>query len=573
MKIIQSMKFKVSIFFLIYIYIFIINNLFYTSTFSADYQKYIVYLEYFYGYVDQTNLDQGSLYYSLVSLVLNLFTQFTSPSTLQYDISFSIQLTNSLLILFGMLGVYKLLQQLKVKENTSILILILVNFFPPLQSLKLAMKPEILMFSLLPWLIYLLKSYLENGNHVSILLAIIPAVLIGSSKGTGFAITSLFIIYVFFEILIKLNLKQFCLLFIIFLVILSPTLYENYKINNTYFLTRTDITENYKNRASLDIIYKNEQGEIIQTPFGDVEISTVIGITLLDTFDDYFLLDWNKDVSLFKKHRKEILIPYDGNNIFDIDLQNREINYNGPLKNSIVNVRIYLGVLLTFIFYILLFRFKDNESINKKIVMSPFLGILVLYIHSLGIPQEDFDPLVADTFKTFYYSPFLIVSFIFLLSKLFNNITKLTILITIIFIFSTLYISGFPKKDSSQYFSYLDDMNQNNVLCEVNTLLIFDLKNNSKCTNKVVEFCSFYTNQDKYKLETSKFIIIENISYIDNEFETKNECVDEIQSQNLLNMSRLPYYNLSILVIFILIILFITSRPNSLPFRIWFTDN
>ena len=156
MKIIQSMKFKVSIFFLIYIYIFIINNLFYTSTFSADYQKYIVYLEYFYGYVDQTNLDQGSLYYSLVSLVLNLFTQFTSPSTLQYDISFSIQLTNSLLILFGMLGVYKLLQQLKVKENTSILILILVNFFPPLQSLKLAMKPEILMFSLLPWLIYLL---------------------------------------------------------------------------------------------------------------------------------------------------------------------------------------------------------------------------------------------------------------------------------------------------------------------------------------------------------------------------------------------------------------------------------
>ena len=56
-------------------------------------------------------------------------------------------------------------------------------------------------------------------------------------------------------------------------------------------------------------------------------------------------------------------------------------------------------------------------------------------------------------------------------------------------------------------------------------------------------------------------------------FETKNECVDEIQSQNLLNMSRLPYYNLSILVIFILIILFITSRPNSLPFRIWFTDN
>ena len=132
--------------------------------------------------------------------------------------------------------------------------MIIVNFFPPLQSLKLAMKPEILIFSLLPWLIFLLKNYLDDENHISLIVAIIPTVLIGLSKGTGFAITSLFLLYVFFEILIKLNLKQFLGIFVIFVIFLTPIMYENYEVNNTHFLTRNDITENYKNRASLDIL-------------------------------------------------------------------------------------------------------------------------------------------------------------------------------------------------------------------------------------------------------------------------------------------------------------------------------
>ena len=114
-------------------------------------------------------------------------------------------------------------------------------------------------------------------------------------------------------------------------------MYENYKVNNTHFLTRNDITENYKNRASLDILLKNDRGKTFQTPFGEIDISTVFGVTLLDTFDDHFLLDWNKDVSLFKKHRKDLLIPYDGEQILSIDLNNREIQYNGIFKNSIIN--------------------------------------------------------------------------------------------------------------------------------------------------------------------------------------------------------------------------------------------
>ena len=573
MKIITNNYFKVFVFFLIYIYIFIINNLFYTSTYSADYQKYVVYLEYFYGFINYTNLDQGSLYYSLVAITLNFFSQFTSPTTLQFDISFSIQFTNNLLILFGLLGVYKLLNQLEIKFNNSIFIFIIVNFFPPLQSLKLAMKPEILIFSLLPWLIFLLKNYLDDENHISLIVAIIPTVLIGLSKGTGFAITSLFLLYVFFEILIKLNLKQFLGIFVIFVIFLTPIMYENYKVNNTHFLTRNDITENYKNRASLDILLKNDRGKTFQTPFGEIDISTVFGVTLLDTFDDHFLLDWNKDVSLFKKHRKDLLIPYDGEQILSIDLNNREIQYNGIFKNSIINLRVYLGIILTFIFYILLFRFRHEKKINKKIVRSPILGIFILYFHSLGIPQEDFDPLVADTFKTFYYSPFLVISFIFILSKLLDNINRQTIVITIIFIFSTLHINGFPKKDSSEYYGFLDELNQNNVLCEINSLIIFDIKNSSKCTNKVDELCKFYTNKEEFELETSKFLIVDNVSYVKDEFQTVNQCINKINRVSQLETARLPIYNLSIFFMFILINLYTVLRPNNFPSRIWLSNN
>ena len=42
-------------------------------------------------------------------------------------------------------------------------------------------------------------------------------------------------------------------------------MYENYEVNNTHFLTRNDITENYKNRASLDILFKNDRGKTFQT--------------------------------------------------------------------------------------------------------------------------------------------------------------------------------------------------------------------------------------------------------------------------------------------------------------------
>lgn len=573
MKILKNIYFRFFIFIVIYFYIFLVNNLFYTSTFSADYQKYVVYLEYFYNYSENTFLDQGTFYYAFVSIILNFFSIYVSPNTLQFDISFAIQFTNNLLILFGLIGAYNLMKQLGVEKTKIFNILIIINFFPPLQSLKLAMKPEVFVFALLPWLIFLLKLFLLEEKNIYLYSSIIPFLLIITSKGTALAICSLFVLFVFYEILKKVEIKKIFLILLISLFLLIPILLENNNINENYFLQRSDITENYNNKAGLDIIYRNPQGNLFNTPFGNIQISTLIGVTLLDTFDDYFLLDWNKDVSLFKKFRKNIIEPSQQNLLLKIDFKNRELLYNGPYKNSLKNLRIYIGILLTIIFYFLIFKYKDSQALNKRIVLSPLLGILILFVHSLGFPYEDFDPLVADTFKTYYYSPFLVISFIFVIAKFLNN-NKTSKAILVIFLISSVYIYGFPKKDSSQYLNDIDLRNENNVLCEINLNIFNDLKNkSSSCTNKKIEFCKYYFIKENIELETSKFLIEKNISNINKQLQSYEECVNELEIKRFLKFGRLPIFNLTLFLLFCINLCYLFLRLDNIPFRIRVSKN
>ena len=56
---------------------------------------------------------------------------------------------------------------------------------------------------------------------------------------------------------------------------------------------------------------------------------------------------------------------------------------------------------------------------RKNFFLLPFLGYLVIMIHIIfGFPENNFDPLVGDTLKPFYYSFFLLISISFLISKL-----------------------------------------------------------------------------------------------------------------------------------------------------------
>ena len=159
--------------------------------------------------------------------------------------------------------------------------------------------------------------------------------------------------------------------------------------------------------------------------------------------------------------------------------------------------------------------------------------MLILLINALGFPTNNFDPFVADTFKTFYYSPFLILAFTFLLISLKQRSVFIQISLIVLYVFTMIFIYGFPKQDSSEYIADLNDRNVRSVMCETNKYLIFDLNNKSECLSKYDEFCKFQnsrvdeiiTIEGTNKLDTSGFIIHRMFSEISSNKITDNSCL------------------------------------------------
>ena len=150
-----------------------------------------------------------------------------------------------------------------------------------------------------------------------------------------------------------------------------------------------------------------------------------------------------------------------------------------------------------------------------------------------------------------------------MLAKYFKN-NKKNISILLIFLISSLYIYGFPKKDSSEYLGNIYELNRNNVLCELNIYIINDLKQNKdSCTNKKIEFCKYYINKQNTELETSRFLIEKNVSSINKDFEAYDDCINNIEVPKLMAFNRLPVFNLSVFLIFLLYMSIILRLDNS----------
>ena len=555
-------KLNLLIFLLITFYIFSFTNLFFYSTYGADYQKYITYLEFFFGTVENTGSEQSPLYFFLVSFILNFRSKFISPSFLQSEISFAIQLTNLFILLIGLLGLYFLLKQFNISKNKIILVFHLLNIFPPMLSLRLTMKPEILVFALIPWFLYLINLFSKTKNINFLFIALIPSVLISSSKGSWLGIFLIFGFFIFISIFKKLNIKSIFLLILLFFIIFSVVTYENEQLNK-FSVLDFQITENYNNSANLSIIYKNELGPRQSFNNFEFDVGTLLGITVLDTFSDHFNFFWDKDVSFFNQHRKEIIVENSSVNFFEIDTTNRNIKYNGPFKESLKNLRLIIGVCLTILFYIFILFFSVKQKKYRLYILSPFIGMLILLINALGFPTNNFDPFVADTFKTFYYSPFLILAFTFLLISLKQRSVFIQISLIVLYVFTMIFIYGFPKQDSSEYIADLNDRNVRSVMCETNKYLIFDLNNKSECLSKYDEFCKFQnsrvdeiiTIEGTNKLDTSGFIIHRMFSEISSNKITDNSCFEKQKTSGLIDFSKIPKINLLLLFSFFILIL------------------
>ena len=156
---------------LFYIFFFIsliwlkeINYLFYDINESPDFKKYFVYFEHFFSN-NPTNHEHGLSYYYLQSLHLNTF--FSNQPNLEFALHKSVSDVNFYLFVVGLIGIYKLFKFFKFSNKSIALTLLFLNFFPPAISLRLVFKPEILAFSLFPWIIYLLEKFKKQSRRAT----------------------------------------------------------------------------------------------------------------------------------------------------------------------------------------------------------------------------------------------------------------------------------------------------------------------------------------------------------------------------------------------------------------------
>ena len=161
------------------------------------------------------------------------------------------------------------------------------------------MKTEILVLSFLPWLILFIEIFLETKKYIYLYMSIPLLSIILLSKGSSLTIVGLFLLIVYIN-KIKLIEKAIYSTFNLFVVISSLIYTEDSNINNNDLLNPSH-EEKYNNTAPISVIYKLEIKNLVKTPFKNNLSNSFIGITLLDTFGDYFDLYWNNDASNFSK--------------------------------------------------------------------------------------------------------------------------------------------------------------------------------------------------------------------------------------------------------------------------------
>ena len=151
----------------------LISNLFYMTTIGPDFNRYKIYLLYFFGEPTEYIPEQGFIYFLVIAFFCFLqiggfdesFTKNISElgnqsnfninfiTEFEHRINLGIQYGNFVIFLFGLYGIYKILQLRKTNSIDIFKILTIITILPMSFQLRLSMKPEILAFALIPFTI------------------------------------------------------------------------------------------------------------------------------------------------------------------------------------------------------------------------------------------------------------------------------------------------------------------------------------------------------------------------------------------------------------------------------------
>ena len=228
-------------------------------------------------------------------------------SDFEHRINLGIQYGNFVIFLFGLYGIYKMLQFKKTNHIDIFKILTIITILLELQ-LRLSMKPEILAFALIPFTILYFEKYIKTkSNKYLIGLTIIFSILF-TSKASIFGMVVILFGILAFANRDKINLKN-TLFFLVLCILLTSLLgFENFKINNFSIFERSELFNNvnkYNNKADPSVFYNINLRDLVLNLI-KLYNNSLIGITLLDTFGDYFNEYWNKDYTFFKTNEKNL---------------------------------------------------------------------------------------------------------------------------------------------------------------------------------------------------------------------------------------------------------------------------
>ena len=457
-------------------------NFYYISPINVDFHKYFGYVTYFLG--ADTNIDYGQspFYYFLISVLFKRNINYVNDLNVDFILSYAIQNINLLLYIVGSLGLYKFLRLFDFSKSLILIALSFLNFFPQSIYIRAVMKPEVIAYAFFPWILYFLKKFGEKKEFKYLYFSIPFIAIVLTSKASIAAMIVLYLFIFYSKILKKINLKTLLFLFLILIVFISLVFVENYLITSNLFFER-QYDPSYDNVADFNILFRLDIKKVFTDPFFDYEVqinkysthaNSVINMTLLDTFGDYFnqLFDFN--LNNFYKNRKDVF-TVQGENLIS---SNRVVKYSGPygavLQDQLNKVRKWLSILFSIMFYFFVILLIYFDKKNKNIYLMPFIGIFVLYLNSLGIPSPNFNPFLADTFKTYYYSFFISITFVFVILKIFSKLKYFKIPLLIVWIFSIFFIGGHPKQNDQVFSEYMVISNVHSSFCEVNNLLFFE---------------------------------------------------------------------------------------------------
>ena len=479
--------------------------LFFDSTQSADFNKYFVYFEYFFQMSSETGREHGTFFYYVHSLSLSRFVENVNQSNFFYLLNRSIQEVNFYIYVFGLIGYYLLLRFFTFKKETIFLTFACLNFFPLAIALRITFKPEILAFALVPWILFCFEKFNFTKDIKYLFFSIPFVVLCITSKGSVLGMVGLFLFIHYLKFIFKIQLKTLGLLLLALIIPLVLISHQDYKVNNSNIL-EVNHSENYRNNASYKIIYNLDFPKLFKSPIKYDHSNSFIALTLLDTFGDYFGVYWNNDSSMFFKNRKEVLINEQSNSLIfpKIDIEDIQIKVNSKQLTNIYP-RESLGLLLSLAFFTYMLHLIIKKNKYRKFIYSPIFGIAILLVQSvLGFPKQNWDPLVGDSIKPFYYGFFLTLSFVFIFIDLLSK-KYIKFLAVVFFIIVNLYILGFPKFYDPIFIDKLLVVNSYSQLCEVNTLFFNILENISANCN--------FINLNNQNLNYSNYLSFKSFEY------------------------------------------------------------